>query len=91
MIESKDVNDLLDAIAKVLIRCFGFGIAILCLWFLIIVVASDFVYRFHSTWFDISKQQFDAIHYTGMAITKTIVVVFFLLPYISIRMVLARN
>jgi len=50
-------------------------------------VAHDWMYRFHSKWFKISVEKFDAIHYGGMALFKTAVLLFNLVPYLALRIV----
>ena len=39
-------------------------------WFFFILFAHDWIYRLHSKWFKLSVDQFDAIHYAGMALFK---------------------
>jgi len=81
----------LDTVAKVLIRCFWAGAILLLVWFVFFAVASDWIYAVHSSWFTMSRQQFDVIHYCGMAITKVLVFLIFLIPYICIRIVLKKR
>ena len=88
---SSDINGLLEALSKVLIRCFIIGILLMLFWACLFMVGADFAYGIHSKWFDISRQQFHLICYGGMGIVKIIILTFFLLPYISIRMVLAKG
>jgi hypothetical protein len=91
MEEDKSTGDLLDTAAKILIRCFGMGVVILFLWGGMIIIAGDFVFRVHGVIFPITSQQFYAIHYAGIAATKSCVTLFFLLPYISIRIVRSKS
>lgn len=51
--------------------------------FLAFVFAHDALYRLHARWFRISREQFDAIHYLGMAICNVLVLVFFLAPLLA--------
>lgn len=91
MNEVKNVDNLLEAIARVLIRCFVMGIALMLLWLGFLVLAGDFTYNVHSRFIPISRQQFDCIQYGAIAITKGCIFLFFLLPYIAIRLVLTRR
>lgn len=43
---------------------------LLCLWFAGFVWAHDALYRWHTHWFRLSPETFDAIHYAGMALFK---------------------
>jgi heme/copper-type cytochrome/quinol oxidase subunit 2 len=81
----------LDVIAGLLIRCFLGGILLLTVWFLCFVFAGDWIYQLHSRWFAISRQELNAIHYSLMAVTKITLVLFFLLPYIAIRLVAKKR
>ena len=91
MNEIKNTDDFLDAIAAVLIRCFVIGMALMFLWFGILVLAGDFTYNVHSQFIPIPRQQFDCIQYAAIAITKGCIFLFFLLPYIAIKLVLAKR
>jgi Family of unknown function (DUF6868) len=50
------------------------------LWFLLFVVAHDWMYRLHSRWFRLSAETFDAIHYGGMAAYKLGILLLNLVP-----------
>jgi len=41
----------------------------------------------HSRWFHLSVEQFDALHYAGMALYKLGILLFNLVPYIALRLV----
>ena len=67
--------------------CATINIGLLLLWWLLFILAHDWTYRYHSKWFDLSKERFDAIHYAGMAIFKMAIWVFNLVPYFALRIV----
>ncbi len=81
-----DFRENLDVLATILIRCFLGGMALLVVWFAMFVIAGDWIYQVHSRWFQIPRQTFDAIHYAGMAVTKIAIILFFLLPWIAIKL-----
>ncbi len=81
----------LDTLARVLVRCFIGGIILLAIWFVSFTVAGDWVYGLHSRWFFIPRESFDAIHYSGMAFTKILLMLFFFIPYIVIRLLLKKR
>ena len=56
-------------------------------WFLFLTLAHDWTYRFHSKWFKLSVDQFDTIHYAGMALFKVGIILFNLVPYLALRIV----
>ena len=61
--------------------------ALLILWFLIFSLAHDWLYSFHGKWFTLSLEHFDAIHYISMAFFKLSILLFFLVPYLVLRIV----
>jgi hypothetical protein len=91
MSEQTDTRPVLDQLAQVLIWCFVGGLAYLTLWFVLILLIGDWVYGIHSTFFDITRRQFDLVHYGGMAVTKVVVFVGFLVPYLCVRAVLCKQ
>lgn len=88
---STDIDNLLDVLAKVLIRCFILGMVALILAFVVYMIASRPIIGIHSSLFGLSEQSVILMYYYGMALVKLIVFMFFLIPYIAIRMVLAKR
>ena len=91
MCESKDAVCLLDCLAKVFLRCFLMAVVLQLFWLGIILVGSDWAYSIHSSLIDLSRHEFDLINYYGMLFVKICALLFFLLPYISIRLVLRQQ
>ena len=56
-------------------------------WFLFFSLAHDWTYRFHGKWFKLTTEQFDALHYGGMAVFKLGILLFNLVPYLALRIV----
>ena len=81
----------LEVVARILIRCFIGGILLLMIWFIGFTFFGDCIYELHSKWFLMPRQTFNAIHYAGLAFTKILLILFFLLPYIAIRLVLKKK
>ena len=75
----------IEMIRAVLGWCSIINMGLLLWWFLILLFAHDWVYRFHSKWFKLSPETFDAIHYTGIAFFKIVVFVFNIVPYFALR------
>jgi hypothetical protein len=65
--------------------CIVLNYGLLMIWFLFFWLAHDWTYRYHSRWFKISIESFDAIHYSGMAFFKIAIVLFNLTPYLALR------
>ena len=77
----------LEIIRDALGWCAVINIGLLLWWFLFILFAHDWTYRYHSKWFKLSVERFDAIHYSGIALFKISIFVFNLVPYFSLRIV----
>jgi len=80
-----------DVVAEVLLRCFLFALALLIVWLVSYVVRGDWIYSIHSKWFNLSKHEFVLMNYYGMAPLKLCAIVFFLLPYGSIKLMLRKK
>ncbi len=91
MPEPTQTDDLLDAVAKILLRCWVFGFILLLFWFGAVTLAGDLVYSVHGDMFDLARPQLNVIHYCGMMLTKLVVGVFFFIPWVSIRIVLKKR
>ena len=68
-----------------LLWCAVVNYAVLICWFLAFAFAHRSLYRLHVRWIQISENQFDAIHYSGMAIYKIAVLSLNVAPYIALR------
>jgi hypothetical protein len=77
----------LEIARDALLWCAVINYGVLLLWFLFFRFAHDWMYRFHGRWFRIPAEQFDAIHYTAMAIYKLGIILFNLVPYVALRIV----
>jgi hypothetical protein len=76
----------IDRLLRFLLWCTVINYAVILIWFLFFIVAHDSIYLLHSAWFRISVQQFDMLHYGGMAIFKIGILLFNLVPYIALRL-----
>jgi hypothetical protein len=77
----------IDMVRDVLLWCTVLNYGILLLWFLVFSLAHDWMYRFHGRWFRVSPEQFDGIHYAGIAFYKVGIFLFNLIPYVALRIV----
>ena len=60
---------------------------ILLVWFLVFALAHDAIRRLHGRWFRLSREQFDALHYAGMAIFKIGIILLNLVPFVVLSIV----
>lgn len=77
----------IDIVRDVLLWCTVINYGLLLWWFLAFVLMHDWMYRFHGRWFRLSVEQFDAIHYAGMAAYKIGIFLLNLMPYLALRIV----
>jgi len=91
MCDTKYVNEVLEVIGKVLIRCFVMVLLVLLVWWGALVLAGDLTYSVHSRFIPISRVHFNVIHYAGIALMKTMAFVVFLAPYIAIRLEIKKK
>lgn len=59
--------------------------AVLIAWFAAFTLAGGALYRLHARWFRITRETFDALHYGGMAVYKIGVLLFFMVPWLVLR------
>ena len=77
----------IEIIRETLLWCSIINMSLLIWWFLFFALAHDWLYRYHSRWFNFSIERFDSIHYAGMAILKLGIFLFNLVPYFALRIV----
>ena len=61
------------------------NMVVMLVWLVFFVFAHDFMHRLHGRWFSMPREQFDRIHYAGMAIFKLGNIMFFIAPYLALR------
>ena len=91
MIESKEIADLLNGIAKVFLWCFVFGYSLLLLWVGVYLLAGELLYRINGPLFGLSQHEMNLMHFYGIVFVKCCVLLFFLFPYLAIRLVLRER
>ena len=70
-----------------LLWCTVINYGILLVWFLVFTLAHDWMRRFHSRWFRLSDEQFDALHYVGMSIYKIGILLLNLVPFLVLSII----
>ncbi len=76
-----------EIIRAVLAWCTVINLGVLIYWFLIFTLAHNWIYRLHGNWFKLSVEQFNAVHYGGMAVFKLGIILFNLAPYLALHIV----
>jgi hypothetical protein len=57
------------------------------LWFVIFAAAGGWLHRIHGKWFSMSREAFDAAHYSGMMHYKLAIIFFNVAPLVAIAVV----
>jgi hypothetical protein len=91
MTEPSPTTEFLEMLARVLVRCWMFGMLLLLLWFGVYALGSDVLYRLHGDMYGLSKHEMDMIFYSGMVLLKLCVLMFFFFPWLAIRLVLRKR
>ena len=87
---SESTREFFDTLAKVLIRCWFLGTLLLLFSFVMFMLSGEIIDEVHGRMFGLSPHEIDLIIYCGMALHKLCVNMFFLFPWIAIRLVLRK-
>lgn len=74
----------MTSVRDFLLLCLIFNYVILLWWFGVFVFAHGWLLRIHTRWFRITEEQFDAIHYAGLAFYKIGILLLNLVPWIAL-------
>jgi hypothetical protein len=83
-------REFLDVLARVLLRCWLFGFALLLIWLGLLLFGGEAVYRLHSQLFGLSKHELNVIMYCWLGSFKILILTFFFFPWLAIRLVLRQ-
>ncbi len=67
--------------------CTVVNYGILMVWFIAFIFAKSVMFDIHTKWFKLSSEEFDSIHYRGMAYYKIGVLLLNLSPYLALLIV----
>jgi Na+/alanine symporter len=92
MYEGQGNSITMESLATVLGGAFLINVAIVLLWFCLTALMRDVFYKMVENWgFAVSRHEFDLVNYAGMALMKILNLVFFLSPYLAIKLWLRRR
>ena len=74
----------LAALQTILVWSLVVNYAILLLWFVVLILAHDWVYRLHGRWFRMSRESFDTVHYGAMALYKVGILLLNVAPLVGV-------
>ena len=69
-----------------LLYCTLINYVILLIWFFAFIFAKNLMKKLHRQWFNLSDQNFDAIHYSAMAVYKIGILLLNLVPLIALKL-----
>ena len=72
----------IEVTRRFLLWCTVIDYGVLFVWFLVFVIAHDWMQRLYGRWFRLSGGQFDILHYAGMSIFKIGIILFNLVPLV---------
>jgi hypothetical protein len=77
----------IEATRNFLLWCTIINYGILMVWFLVFALAHNWLQSIHGRWFCLSREQFDTLHYAGIALYKLGILLFSLVPLIALWIV----
>jgi hypothetical protein len=76
----------MELVTSVLGYVAAINYAVLIIWFIAFLSARSFIYSLHSRWFKISESDFDTLHYGLIGAYKLAILLFFLSPYLVLKL-----
>jgi hypothetical protein len=77
----------LELIRTILGWCTFFNIIILFIWWGAMTCCGGMIHRLHGRFFKLTREQFDAIHYTLMGVFKIGMILFNAVPWLVLNVV----
>ena len=75
-----------DVVRNFFLWCTVINYLVLVVWFLLLVLPHQWLYRLWGKWFRLTAEQFDAINFAG-TLYKLGILLFNLVPYVAVRIV----
>jgi hypothetical protein len=88
---NQSTKETLQVYSKILLTCFISGMVFLLFWFILHLLIGNIGYIVHSKIFNISEFDYTLMNYYGMAAVKIFSFVFFLIPFVAIKIILKRQ
>jgi hypothetical protein len=77
----------IEVARNALLWCTVINYALLLVWFLLLALPHEGLYRFWGRWFHLTAEQFDTINFAGIVLYKSGVLLFNLVPYVALCIV----
>ena len=83
-------KDFFDTLAKVLLRCWIIGFLLMLFSFVVFMLTGEIIDEIHGKMFGLSPHELELVIYCGLGLFKLFVFIFYLFPWIAIRLVLRK-
>ena len=87
---TESTRDFFETLAKVLLRCWVIGFLLLLFSFVVFMLTGEIIDEIHGKMFGLSAHELDLIIYCGLGLFKLFVLIFYLFPWIAIKLVLRK-
>jgi len=77
----------LAILRNILFWCTLINLGTLLLWWAILLVPHEWLYRYTNRFYRVSSEQFEVINVAGIAFYKVLIILFNLVPYIALWIV----
>ena len=90
MSTTTQTREFFDVLARVLLRCWLFGFALLLIWMAAILLGGESLLRLHSSMFGLTEHEVAVAMYGWFGSFKLLILTFFFFPWLAIRLVLRK-
>ena len=84
-------RDFFDTLGRVLLRCWIMSFALGLFSFVMFMLTGELIDNIHGKMFGLTPHELDLVVYCGLGFFKLFVFIFFLFPWIAIRLVLRKG
>jgi hypothetical protein len=77
----------IETARNALLWCAVIDYGVLIMWFLLLLLPHQWLYRLSGRPFHLTAEQFDAVNLAGIVLFKILVIIFNLVPYIALRII----
>jgi hypothetical protein len=90
MLTTTQTREFFDVLARVLLRCWLFGFALLLIWMAAILLGGESLFRLHGSMFRLTEHEVAVALYCWFGSFKLLILTFFFFPWLAIRLVLRK-
>ena len=86
MSDLQPIDQFFNTLAKILLRCWIFGLILLGISAATILFAGDSIYTLNERMFSLTRHEVELVIYGVIVLIKILVLVFFFIPWLAIRL-----